>query len=116
LSRVKGGAAARKRHKKVLSLTKGQRGSRSTLYKRAHEAMIKSLAYSYQHRRERKGDFRRLWIMRINAAARQAGLSYSQFISGLKKANVHVDRKMLADMAIQGDPAFGALVELAKTA
>jgi len=114
LTRVKGGVAAHRRHKKVLKLTKGQRGARHSRYRVAHEAMMKSLSYSYRHRRERKGDFRRLWIVRINAAARQEGLSYSRFIDGLKKAGVEVDRKMLADMAVRDPNAFSQLAAIAK--
>lgn len=114
MTRVKGGVVTRRRHKKVLKLTKGQRGVRHSHYRVAHEAMMKSLSYSYRHRRERKGDFRRLWIVRINAAARQQGLSYSKFIDGLKKAGVEVDRKMLADMAVRDPSAFTQLATIAK--
>ena len=114
MTRVKGGIAAHRRHKKVLKLTKGQRGARHSRYRVAHEAMMKSLSYSYRHRRERKGDFRRLWIIRINAAARQEGLSYSRFIEGLKKAGVEVNRKMLADLAIRDPDAFSQLAATAK--
>ena len=115
MTRVKGGFTTRKRHKKVLKLTKGHRGTKHALFRRAHESMIKSLAYAYRDRRDRKGDFRRLWIVRINAAARLAGLSYSRLMDGLKKANVEIDRKVLADMAITDPTAFSQLVELAKT-
>ena len=114
MPRVKRGLTAHRRHKKVLQLTKGQRATRHSLYKRAHEAMMHSLAYAYRHRRERKGDFRRLWIARINAAARLAGLSYSRLMDGLRKAKVELDRKVLADMAVHDSPAFARLVELAK--
>jgi large subunit ribosomal protein L20 len=114
LTRIKSGVTTRRRHKKVLNLTKGQRGVRHSHYRVAHEAMMKSLSYSYRHRRERKGDFRRLWIIRINAAARQAGLSYSSFMYGLKKAGVEVDRKMLADIAVRDPDAFSELVTIAK--
>ena len=114
MTRARSGAASHRRHKKVLKLTKGQRGSRHSRYRVAHEAMLKSLSYSYRHRRERKGDFRRLWIIRINAAARQEGLSYSSFIYGLKKAGVEVDRKILADMAVRDPSAFSDLVTIAK--
>lgn len=114
MTRAKGSVAAHQRHKKVLKLTKGQRGVRHSHYRVAHEAMMKSLSYSYRHRRERKGDFRRLWIVRVNAAARQEGLSYSRFIEGLKKAGVEVDRKMLADMAVRDPDAFSQLVAIAK--
>jgi len=116
LTRVKGGPRAHRRHKKVLRLTKGQRGTKSTLYRRAHEAMLKSLTYSYRDRRNRKRDFRRLWIMRINAAARQNGLSYSRFMAGLRQAGVEVDRKVLADLAVNDSEAFARLVELASAA
>jgi large subunit ribosomal protein L20 len=116
LTRVKGGPRARRRHKRVLRLTKGQRGTKSTLYRRAHEAMLKSLTYAYRDRRRRKRDFRRLWISRINAASRQHGLTYSRFIAGLKEAGVEVDRKVLADLAVNDSEAFARLVELASGA
>lgn len=115
MPRVKGGVTARKRHKKILKLTKGQKGARSRLYRRANEAMLKSLWYSYRDRRVRRRDMRRLWITRINAASRLNGLSYSRFIQGLKLANVAVDRKILADMAITDAATFTQLVEIAKT-
>ena len=114
MPRVKGGVTARQRHKKILKLTKGQRGARSRLYRRANEAMLKSLWYSYRDRRTRRRDRRRLWITRINAASRLSGLSYSRFIQGLKLANVEVDRKILADMAITDAATFAQLVEVAK--
>lgn len=113
MSRVKGGPAAHRRHKKVLKLTKGQRGSRHIRYRVAHEAMMKALHYSYRDRRARKGDFRRLWIIRINAAVRQEGLSYSKFIYGLNKAGVEIDRKMLADMAVRDPEAFSKIAAIA---
>lgn len=116
MTRVKGGPRARRRHKRVLRLTKGQRGTKSTLYRRAHEAMLKSLTYAYRDRRRRKRDFRRLWISRINAASRQHGLTYSRFIAGLKEAGVEVDRKVLADLAVNDSEAFARLVELASGA
>ena len=106
---------AHRRHKKVLKFTKGQFGSRSKLFKRANEAMLKSLAYAYRDRRRRKRDFRRLWITRINAAARLNGLNYSHLIYGLKKADVQVDRKVLADIAVRDADGFSALAELAKS-
>ena len=115
MPRVKGGPRARRRHKKVLKLTKGQRGTKHALFRRANEAMLKSLSYAYRHRRTRKRDFRRLWIQRINAAARKNGLSYSRFMNGLKLAGVELDRKILADMAVNDAPAFAQLVEVAKT-
>jgi len=100
----------------VLALTKGQRGSKHRLFKRANEAMMKSLVYAYRDRRVRKRDFRRLWITRINAAARQNDMSYSVFMNGLKKAGVEIDRKMLADIAMHDPAAFGQLVDTAKAA
>ena len=114
MPRVKGGPTTRRRHKKVLKLTKGHRGTKHTLYRRAHESMLKSLSYSYRHRRERRRDMRRLWISRINAAARLGGLSYSKFIAGLNRASVALDRKMLAELAVRDPAAFSRLVELAK--
>jgi large subunit ribosomal protein L20 len=99
-----------------LKLTKGQRGTKHALYRRAHEAMLKSLTYAYRDRRRRKRDFRRLWISRINAGARQNGLSYSRFMGGLKEAGVELDRKVLADLAVNDAEAFSRLVELAKGA
>ena len=115
MPRVKGGVTARKRHKKILKLMKGQKGARSRLYRRANEAMLKSLWYSYRDRRVRRRDMRRLWITRINAASRLSGLSYSRFMHGLKLAKVEVDRKILADMAITDATTFAQLVEVAKT-
>lgn len=106
---------ARKRHKKVLKFTKGQYGTRSKLFRRANEAMLKSLFYAYRDRRNRKRDFRRLWISRINAAARMNDISYSRFIHGLKKANVQIDRKVLADIAVHDADAFSSLAALAKS-
>jgi len=112
MPRVKRGVPAHKRHKKVLALTKGHWGARHRLYRTAHESMLHALAYSYRDRKNRKRDFRRLWIQRINAAARLNGISYSRFIAGLIKANVGVDRKMLAEMAVNDPTAFGALAKL----
>jgi large subunit ribosomal protein L20 len=114
--RVKGGPQTQRRHKKVLGLTKGQRGSKHRLFKRANEAMMKSLTYAYRDRRNRKRDFRRLWIARINAATRQNDMSYSQFMHGLKQAGVELDRKVLADIAFQDAQTFSRLVETAKAA
>ena len=114
--RVKTGPKTQRRHKKILSLTKGQRGSKHRLFKRGNEAMMKSLVYAYRDRRNRKRDFRRLWITRINAATRQNGMSYSQFMNGLNKAGVEIDRKMLADIAMHDASSFGKLVETAKAA
>ena len=110
MPRARSGKVTHRRHKKVLQLTKGHRAARHKLYRTAHESMLHALAYSYRHRRERKGDFRKLWIARINAAARAKGLTYSQFIAGLKKSNVEIDRKMLAEMAAKDPDGFAALV------
>ncbi|MBI2934063.1 MAG: 50S ribosomal protein L20 [Chloroflexi bacterium] len=115
MPRVKRGVAAHRRHKKVLALTKGHRATKHTLYRRAHESMMKSLAYAYAHRRERKGDMRKLWISRINAGVRLAGMTYGRFIQGLTLAGVAVNRKMLADLAVKDGAAFGQFVELART-
>lgn len=114
--RVKGGPQTQRRHKKVLSLTKGQRGSKHRLFKRANEAMMQSLEYAYRDRRNRKRDFRRLWIVRINAAARQNELSYSQFMHGLKQAGVDLDRRVLADIAMHDTAGFNQLAQVAKAA
>jgi len=116
MTRVKGGPQTRRRHKKVLAFTKGQRGTKHRLFRRANEAMMKSLTYAYRDRRNRKRDFRRLWITRINAAARQHGLSYSRFMHGLDSAGVAIDRKMLADLAVKDPAAFAELAETAKAA
>ena len=113
MPRVKGGVSAHRRHKKVLALTKGQRATRHSLYKRAHEAMLKSLSYAYSHRRERKGDMRRLWILRISAASRAQGLNYSRFMEGLRKSGIEINRKILADMAVREPEAFTNLVTIA---
>ncbi len=113
MPRVKGGIVTHRRHKKVLELTKGHRGKRHRLFKIAHESMSHALDYAYCHRRERKGDMRRLWIMRINAAARAGGMSYRQLIEGLKKAGVVINRKMLAEMAVHDSPGFSKLLKLA---
>jgi large subunit ribosomal protein L20 len=115
MARVKRGSKARKRRKKVLKSAKGFIGSRSKLFRPAKQAVIKSLQYAYRDRRQKKRNFRRLWITRINAAARQNGLSYSRFINGLKQANIEIDRKMLADMAVNDKDAFSELVEVAKS-
>lgn len=113
MPRVKGGIVSHKRHKKVLELTKGHRGKRHSLYRHAHESMLHALDYAYGHRRERKGDMRKLWIARINAAARIDGLTYSQFIDGLTKADVGLNRKLLADLAVNAPAKFSALVKMA---
>ena len=114
MPRVKTGRTRHHRHKKVLAMTKGQRATRHSLYRRANEAMLKSLSYAYSHRRERKGDMRRLWILRVNAASRAHGLTYSQFMDSLKKSGVEINRKMLADMAVREPEAFANLITLAK--
>ena len=114
--RVKTGPVTQRRHKRVLKLTKGQRGSKHRLFKRGNEAMMKSLEYSYRDRKARKREFRRLWIARINAASRQNGMSYSTFMNGLKKAGVELDRRVLADIAVHDSAAFSQLVETAKAA
>lgn len=116
MSRVKRGVTSHRRHKKILSLTKGHAGQRHRLIKRATESMLHSLRYNYVDRRDRKGDFRELWIMRINAAARLHGLTYSRLIFGLKKAGIELDRKQLADLAVTRPDAFEELVGQAKTA
>jgi len=116
MARVKRGVTKRRRHKKVLAQAKGHYSVRHRHYKRARESVLHALYYAYVHRRERRGDLRRLWNLRINAAARQFGLSYSQFIYGLKRAGVEVNRKMLADLAVSDLPAFGRLVEQARQA
>ena len=105
---------AHQRHKKVLKFTKGQFGSRHRLFRRANEAMLKSLFYAYRDRRNKRRDFRRLWIARVNAAARLNGLNYSNFIHGLKKASVQIDRKVLAHLAVHDLATFGKLADLAK--
>lgn len=114
MPRVKRGVTAHRRHKKVLALTKGHRATKHAIYRRAHESMLKSLSYAYFHRRERKGDMRRLWISRVNAASRAQGLNYSQFMEGLRKSGVEINRKMLADMAIREPESFAHLVTLSK--
>jgi len=114
LPRVKRGVTTHRRHKKVLALTKGHRATRHSLYRRAHESMLKSLSYAYANRRERKGDMRRLWILRVSAAARAQGLTYSQFMNGLRKSGVEINRKILADMAVREPEAFVNLVTIAK--
>ena len=114
MPRVKGGRTAHRRHKKVLALTKGHRATKHSLYRRAHESMLKSLSYAYRHRRERKGDMRRLWILRVNAASRAQGLTYSQFMDGLRKSGVEINRKLLADMAVREPESFANLITLAK--
>jgi len=114
--RVKRGVTKRRRHKKILEMAKGYQLGRSTLYRQANEAVLKALRYQYRDRRNRKRDFRRLWIIRINAAARQHGLRYSTFINGLKLAGIEVNRKMLADLAVHDAAAFAELAAAAKNA
>lgn len=112
--RVKGGPQGYKRHKKVLKITKGQRGSKHRLFRRANEAMLKSLWYATRDRRVRKRDLRKLWIARINAAARLNGTTYSKLVAALKKANIELNRKMLSDMAIRDPQAFAAVIAKTK--
>ena len=115
MPRVKSGVINKKKHKKVLKMAKGYRGAKSRTFRAANEQLLHSLSYSYRDRRAKKRQFRRLWITRINAAARQNGLSYSKFISGLKTAEVEIDRKQLSDMAIYDPQSFTALTEIAKS-
>lgn len=114
MSRVKGGTITRRRHKKVLKLAKGYYGAKSKTFRPANQQVIKSLTYAYRDRRNKKRDFRKLWVTRINAAARINGLSYSKFISGLKASGVEINRKMLADLAVNDAEAFSELVAIAK--
>lgn len=114
MARVKRGVNAKKRHNNILKQAKGYFGAKSKLYRTANQAVMKSLNYSYIGRKQRKRDFRKLWITRINAAARLNGMSYSKFISGLKKANININRKMLSEMAINDPAGFAKLVEIAK--
>ncbi|WHH58920.1 50S ribosomal protein L20 [Petroclostridium sp. X23] len=114
MARVKGAMHTRKRRKKILKLAKGYRGAKSKLFRTANQAVMKSLVYAYIGRKRKKRDFRKLWISRINAATRMNGLSYSKFMNGLKKAGVQVNRKMLAELAVNDQPAFAQLVEKAK--
>jgi large subunit ribosomal protein L20 len=116
MARVKSGPQGYRRHKKVLKLTKGQKGSKHLLFRRANEAMLKSLWYSFRDRRVRKRDLRKLWIARINAAARLNGTTYSRLMHSIKKANIEINRKMLADLAVRDPKAFADLVEVAKSA
>lgn len=116
MARIKRGVTARARHKKVLKAAKGYYGARSRVYRVAYQAVVKAGQYAYRDRRQKKRQFRQLWIARINAAARFNGLSYSKFVNGLKKANVEIDRKVLADIAVHDQATFTALVEVAKAA
>ncbi len=116
MARVKRGVVARRRHKKVLKQAKGYYGARSRVFRVAKQAVTKAGQYAYRDRRQRKRQFRALWIARINAGARMNGLSYSRFIAGLKKSTIDIDRKVLADLAVHEKAVFGQLVEKAKTA
>ncbi len=115
MPRATNNPASRRRRKRYLTAAKGYRGARSKLYRTAREAVEKGLQYAYRDRRNRKRDFRKLWIARINAATRQNGMSYSRFINGLKKANVELDRKVLAELAVSDQASFAKLVEVAKS-
>ncbi|MDS1030796.1 50S ribosomal protein L20 [Bacillota bacterium LX-D] len=115
MARVKRGVTAHRRHKKILKLAKGYFGAKSKLFRPANQQVMKSLSYAYAHRKKRKSDFRKLWIARINAAARQNGISYSRLINGLKQAGVQVNRKMLAELAVSDNQAFSKLVATAKS-
>ena len=114
MPRVKRGVTARARHKKVLEKAKGFRGRRGNVYRIAKEAVMKAGQYAYRDRRAKKREFRVLWIARINAAVREAGMTYSRFMAGLKKASIDIDRKVLADLAVHDKPAFGRIVEQAR--
>lgn len=116
MARVKGGTVTRARRKKVLKLAKGYFGSKHRLFRTAKQQVMKSLMYAYRDRRQRKRDFRKLWITRINAAARMNGLSYNKFMHGLKVAGVDINRKMLAELAVSDEKAFAELVNIAKNA
>ena len=114
MPRVKRGVTARARHKKILALAKGFRGRRKNVFRVAKQAVMKASQYAYRDRRNKKRDFRRLWIARINAAARECGITYSQFINGMNKAGITLDRKVLADIAVHDKAAFAGIVEQAK--
>ncbi len=114
MARIKGGLNAKKRHNRVLKLAKGYRGARSKQYRTAKQSVMRALASSFAGRKQKKRDFRKLWIARINAAARMNGMSYSQFMHGLKSANININRKMLADMAVNDAAGFAKLVEVVK--
>jgi large subunit ribosomal protein L20 len=116
MPRVKRGVTARARHKKILDMAKGHKGQRHRIFRRANESVTHALAYAYRDRRDRKNQFRRLWIVRINAAVRPHGMNYSRFIDGLNKAGVTLDRKVLADIAVRDSETFARLVETAKSA
>ena len=112
--RVKRGVPAHRRHQKWIALAKGHRATKHTLFRRAHDSLMHAWSYAYFHRRERRGDMRRLWILRVNAMARANGLTYSQFMNGLRKSGIEVNRKMLADMAVKQPEAFAELVTMVK--
>lgn len=116
MPRVKRGVTARAKHKKVLEKAKGYYGARSRIYRVAKQAVIKAAQYAFRDRRQKKREFRALWIIRVNAAARQHGLTYSAFMNGLKKASIHIDRKVLADIAMHDEATFASLAQEAKTA
>ena len=116
MARVKRAVNAHKKRRVVLEQASGYRGQRSRLYRKAKEQVTHSLVYAYDHRKDRKGDFRRLWIQRINAGARANGLTYNRFIQGLKEANIEVDRRMLAELAVNDPAAFATLVDVARAA
>ena len=116
MSRVKRGVTARRRHKKIIAMAAGHKGQRHRLFRRANESVLHALEYSTRDRYDRKGQFRRLWITRINAAVRPHGLSYSQFIHGLSKAGITLDRKVMAYLAVRDEAAFGSLATAAKAA
>ena len=116
MARVKRGVTAHKRHKRLLKAAEGRRGTRSKLIKPAREALLHALAYATRDRKQRKRQMRQLWIIRINAAAREQGVTYGQFVHGLKKADFQIDRKILADLAVRDSATFGRIVELAKSA
>lgn len=114
MARVKRGTVARRKHRTIIERAKGYRFSRKLLFKPANEAVLHSLAYAFRDRRQRKRDFRKLWVVRINAAARQGGLPYNRFMHGLRQAGVEIDRKVLADLAVRDSGSFARLVEVAK--
>ena len=116
MPRVKGGPLTRRRHKKIIKLAKGHRGLRHKNFRRANESVMHALRYAYEHRRDRKGDFRRLWIIRINAAAHLLGLNYSTLINGLGRAGIEIDRKSLADLAVRDEATFRQIALQAKAA
>ena len=116
MSRVKRGVTGHARHKKILGLAQGHKGQRHRLFRRANESVLHALSYAYRDRKDRKGEFRALWIMRINAAARLHGTTYSRLMDGLQKAEISIDRKILADLAVRDDAAFARLVETAVAA